>query len=159
MSVVRHRCLATRGSTVGDIVGTGWMKIREVNDCAYATDGGSVWVSFTDGDGRDRELAVVQDLIPIDARREPNPHWRSGAILLDGEPVTDQERLRGLGAALRVHVARMPERPNRVPIPENTVVVGDDLMDYLTRDPEGRRRWLLREAARRIEAKASDAGD
>ena len=135
------------------------MKISDIADCAYATDGGSIAISFRDGAGRRHSLTAVQDLIPIDPSHHENPHWRNGAILLDGEPVADPEQLRQLAEALRAQLARIPERYDRVPLPDDTVVVGDDLADYLTRDEMGRRRWLLSEAARRIDAKADGSGD
>jgi len=135
------------------------MKISEIADCAYATDGGSIAISFTNDGGGNHSLTAVQELIPIDPRHQPNHHWRNGAILLDGEPVTDPEQLRRLGSALRAHVARIPERHGRVPLPDDTLVVGDDLTDYLTRDETGRTLWLLAEAARRIEASVADTGD
>lgn len=135
------------------------MKICDLTDAAYASDGGSVMVLFVDDVGRQRVLHAVQDRIPIDEARAGSPHWRRGAILLDGEPVTDPDQLLRLHRELLDCAARLPAESNRIPLPKNTIVAGDDLRDYLTLDPEGKRRWLVSEAARRIGEKIADASD
>ena len=135
------------------------MELRETVDAAYAMDGGTVAIHFIDDDGQGRGLMAVQDVIPIDPRRETNPHWRNGAILLDDRPVTDPDQLIQLREGLRACAARLSPGSERMPLPENTLLVGDDLKDYLSRDQVGREQWLLLEAASRIDAALQRSAD
>lgn len=76
------------------------MEILDIDDTAYTMDGGTVKVWFLDSRGQKHELTAVQDMIPVDEPSQERPHWRNGAILLDGMPVADAQQLERLRAGL-----------------------------------------------------------
>lgn len=134
------------------------MEILDIDDTAYTMDGGTVKVWFLDSRGQKHELTAVQDMIPVDEPSQERPHWRNGAILLDGMPVADTQQLERLRAGLGSFVDPN-HQPTRVPLPKNTAVLGDDLNDFFTMDPESRQQWLLSKAVRRVDRRLEALSD
>lgn len=125
------------------------MVISEVVDAGYAMDGGSILLRFRDSRRRRHMLHLTQTLIPL-PRRLFRP--RNGDIHLDTWNITrNAKRLVVLRDAIAAFLANDARPEQAVPLPPNSMVLGDDLNELMTKDEVGWERLLLRWAHERIE--------
>jgi hypothetical protein len=110
------------------------MKIKAqytIDDGAYAMDGGSIYLSLRDTDGVKHTLILAQYRIP---RNESDPRI-PGRLYLDDQVigVRSDEEARLISAIKKAPISLTSvDRPNPKQETGPTVVIGDDIADYLS---------------------------
>ena len=117
-----------------------WTGRLTLLDCEYVLDGGSMCLSLRDAGGGEHTVTLMQHAFPDGED--------AGKLYADGQlvPIRSALETQVLAALAAAEIAPAPEEPRaeaqNVDLNRTTIIFGDDIRDFLTREPDENLRAL-----------------
>lgn len=101
-----------------------------IYSCAYASDGGPIYLNGKDGSGKDVEIVISQHHIPSDSGKKFIP----GRLHLNGVPIDirSAEEKEIIAKLIWARIVCSSTTEGMVLRDVNTIILGSDILDYFS---------------------------